>query len=121
MTDRTKFIGGSDAAAVVGLSRWKSPIELWAEKTGQVEPEDVSDKMAVRVGKKLESAVAEFFEEETGKKFKYKIRGFIIPHAKRYETIFEQARRAAYSDHVQTYRTSDKLNFKFNEKMKWKK
>ena len=60
-------------------------------------------------------------EEEAGKKFKYKIRGFIIPHAKRYETIFEQARRAAYSDHVQTYRTSDKLNFKFNEKMKWKK
>ena len=60
-------------------------------------------------------------EEEARKKFKYKIRGFIIPHAKRYETIFEQARRAAYSDHVQTYRTSDKLNFKFNEKMKWKK
>lgn len=60
-------------------------------------------------------------EEEAGKKFKYKIQGFIIPHAKRYETIFEQARRAAYSDHVQTYRTSDKLNFKFNEKMKWKK
>lgn len=60
-------------------------------------------------------------EEEAGKKFKYKIRGFIIPHAKRYETIFEQARRAAYSDHVQTYRTSDKLSFKFNEKMKWKK
>ena len=60
-------------------------------------------------------------EEDAGKKFKYKIRGFIIPHAKRYETIFEQARRAAYSDHVQTYRTSDKLNFKFNEKMKWKK
>lgn len=60
-------------------------------------------------------------EEEAGKKFKYKIQGFIIPHAKRYETIFEQARRAAYSDHVQTYRTSDKLNFKFNKKMKWKK
>ena len=60
-------------------------------------------------------------EEEAGKKFKYKIRGFIIPHAKRYESIFEQARRAAYSDHVQTYRTSYKLNFKFNEKMKWRK
>lgn len=60
-------------------------------------------------------------EEEAGKKFKYKIQGFIIPHAKRYESIFEQARKAAFSDHVQTYRTSDKLNFKFNEKMKWKK
>lgn len=60
-------------------------------------------------------------EEEAGRKFKYKIRGFIIPHAKRYESIFEQARRAAFSDHVQTFRTSDKLGFKFNSRMQWKK
>lgn len=60
-------------------------------------------------------------EEEAGKKFKYKIRSFIIPRAKRYESIFEQARRAAFSDHVQTFRASDKLSFKFNSKMRWKK
>ena len=60
-------------------------------------------------------------EEEAGKKFKYKIRGFIIPHAKRYESIFEQARRAAFSDHVKTFRGSNELSFKFNKKMQWKK
>lgn len=60
-------------------------------------------------------------EEEAGKKFKYKIRGFIIPHAKRYESIFEQARKAAFSDHVKTFRGSNELSFKFNKKMRWKK
>ena len=28
-------IGGSDAAAVCGLSPWTSPVELWKIKTGQ--------------------------------------------------------------------------------------
>lgn len=33
--DRTKFLGGSDAAAVMGLSPWATPVELWMEKTGR--------------------------------------------------------------------------------------
>lgn len=31
-------LGGSDCAAAVGLSRWKSPFQLWAEKTDRVVP-----------------------------------------------------------------------------------
>ena len=31
-------IGGSDAAAVCGLSPWTSPVELWKIKTGQKKP-----------------------------------------------------------------------------------
>jgi len=34
---RKKGIGGSDASVVCGLSRWKSPVELWMEKTDQLE------------------------------------------------------------------------------------
>ena len=60
-------------------------------------------------------------EEEDVKKFKYKIRRFIIPHAKRYESIFDQARKAAVSDHVKTFRGSNELSFKFIIKMQWKK
>ena len=30
---RKQGIGGSDAAAACGLSRWKSPLGLWLEKT----------------------------------------------------------------------------------------
>lgn len=33
--DRTKFLGGSDAAAVMGLSPWATPLELWQQKTGR--------------------------------------------------------------------------------------
>lgn len=33
--DRSKFLGGSDAAAVMGLSPWATPVELWQQKTGR--------------------------------------------------------------------------------------
>ena len=38
--DRSKFLGGSDASAVMGLSKWKTPLELFRSKTGT--PEVVS-------------------------------------------------------------------------------
>lgn len=65
---RTKGIGGSDAAIVCGLNKWKSPHALWLEKTGQVEPEDLSDNEYVYWGHKLEQLVADRFCELTGKK-----------------------------------------------------
>jgi predicted phage-related endonuclease len=33
--DRTKYIGGSDIGAILGLSRFRSPLEVWMEKTGK--------------------------------------------------------------------------------------
>lgn len=65
---RNKGIGGSEAACIVGMSKWKSPFQLWLEKTGQVEPEDISDKECVYWGNMLEQAVADRFSELTGKK-----------------------------------------------------
>jgi putative phage-type endonuclease len=66
--DRIGFIGSSDAAGVLGLSRWSTPLKVWAEKTGQVEPQDISDKLAVKLGVALEQTVAELFMEATGKR-----------------------------------------------------
>ncbi len=63
---RRHSIGGSDAGALLGLNRYTSPYALWAEKTGKVIPEDISDKEAVRLGNDLEQYVAERFMEETG-------------------------------------------------------
>lgn len=63
-------IGGSDAAIIAGLNRWKSPFKLWQEKTGQVEPEDLSDNEYVYWGTVLEQAVANRFTELTGLKVK---------------------------------------------------
>lgn len=65
---RKTYIGGTDCAPILGLSRWRSPIEVWAEKTGRIEPEDISQKVAVKLGTRLEEAVAELFTEQTGKK-----------------------------------------------------
>lgn len=33
--DRSRFLGGSDIAAVIGLSPWATPVELWLQKTGR--------------------------------------------------------------------------------------
>jgi len=65
---RKQYIGGSDAAAILGRSRYKTAYQVWAIKTGQIIPPDISDKTAVKLGNKLEQTVAEFFEEATGKR-----------------------------------------------------
>lgn len=65
--DRRGFLGGSDAAAVLGLSRWRSPLDVWSEKTGAIAPKDRSKELPVRLGHRLEDVVAELFSEETGK------------------------------------------------------
>lgn len=53
MPDRSKFIGGSDAAAVMGLSPWATPVELWQQKTGRAPKKDSTEKRFTR-GHKLE-------------------------------------------------------------------
>ena len=63
-------IGGSDASIIAGLNRWKSPFKLWQEKTGQVEPEDLSDNEHIYWGNVHEQAVANRFTELTGLKVK---------------------------------------------------
>lgn len=63
---RHKYIGGSDAAAVVGLNPWCSPYALWAEKTGRLPGFD--GNLATEVGTFLEEFVAQKFAEVTGKK-----------------------------------------------------
>lgn len=63
-------IGSSDAAAAVGLSPYKSQLELWLEKTGRVStnetPPDQSSPMYW--GTLLEPYVASAYTQRTGKK-----------------------------------------------------
>jgi putative phage-type endonuclease len=68
LAKRRESIGGSDAGAILGLNKYTSPYALWAEKTGKIIPEDISDKEAVRLGHDLEDYVAKRFAEATGKK-----------------------------------------------------
>lgn len=63
-------IGGSDAAVIMGMNTYKSPYQLWLEKTGQAEAPDLSDNQYVYWGTKNEANIADWFQEETGKKVK---------------------------------------------------
>ena len=55
-------IGGSDAAAILGLNPWKTNVDLWLEKTGQVTPNDISDKEYVKYGVASEPLIREIFK-----------------------------------------------------------
>ncbi len=63
-------IGGSDAAAIIGLNPWVAPYTIWASKTGRLPEKE--DNEAMRQGRDLEAYVAERFTEETGKKVRRK-------------------------------------------------
>lgn len=67
VAERQNYIGGGDAAAVLGLSRWKTPLEVWGEKVGIIKPEDISDKLHIWLGNELEDVVSRRFTLETGK------------------------------------------------------
>lgn len=65
---RDMGIGGSDAAIILGYSSYKSPYQLWMEKTGQTVPPDLSGNQYIYWGHKNEPNIADWFQEETGKK-----------------------------------------------------
>lgn len=59
---RKNRIGGSDAACIVGMNPYRSNVELWEIKTGQVEAEDISDKPYVKYGSEAEQHLRELFK-----------------------------------------------------------
>ena len=65
---RKDGITATDAVVIAGLSPYKTPYQLWAEKTGRVEEAPVG--AAAHRGVILEDAVATYYEAETGRKLK---------------------------------------------------
>lgn len=61
LEQRKRGIGGSDVAAIMGLSPWKAPLEVWLEKTGRADAPDLSGKEAVAMGTELEGDVLEMY------------------------------------------------------------
>lgn len=61
LKSRKAGVGGSDMSTILGLNAFKTPYELWLEKTGRVEPEDISDKWAVIKGNALENELRKRF------------------------------------------------------------
>ena len=61
LKSRKAGVGGSDMSTILGLNSFKTPYELWLEKTGRVEPEDISDKWAIVKGNALENELRKRF------------------------------------------------------------
>ena len=61
---RKMGIGGSDASVVCGINRYKTPIELWMEKTDNAPPQEAEE--SAYWGTQLESLVREEFTKRTG-------------------------------------------------------
>lgn len=61
LQERKFGIGASDAGSIIGVNPWKTNVELWEEKTGRREPEDISDKPYVQYGHDAEPHIRELF------------------------------------------------------------
>lgn len=66
MIDRRSGIGGSEAAAVCGLSRWSDPMAVWLVKTGRAG--EFGGNLATRVGLWMEKWIAQEYSDVTGRR-----------------------------------------------------
>ena len=63
--DRRYFIGGSDARVIMGDDE-AALLRLWREKRGEIEPEDLSDNLAVQLGLATEDLNRRWYQTNTG-------------------------------------------------------
>ena len=59
---RMNYLGGSEASAVIGQNPYMDNVKLWQIKTGQIEPEDISDRSYVQFGIATEPLIRELFK-----------------------------------------------------------
>lgn len=62
---RASRLGASEVAAVLGLSRFKTPLDVWESKTGRHHP-DEGDDVATRSGRRREPMLIQWLAEEVG-------------------------------------------------------
>src|SRR5215510_9850526 len=65
--DRRSFIGGSDARIIMGSDE-AALIQLWREKRGEAEPEDLSGNLVVQLGAATEELNRCWYERNTGRR-----------------------------------------------------
>jgi len=65
--NRQKYLGGSDVAAILGISPWKTPLDVYLDKIQP--PVEVTDERKLRLftrGKRMEPYVVDLLAEEEG-------------------------------------------------------
>lgn len=61
LAKRQSYIGGSEAACIVGMNPYQSNVDLWELKTGRRQADDLSDNPYVRYGSEAEKHLRELF------------------------------------------------------------
>lgn len=65
--DRTKYIGGSDIAGILGISPWRTALDVYLDKIQpRVEPVDPKKQKIFTRGQRMEPYVIDLLAEETG-------------------------------------------------------
>lgn len=64
--ERRTGLGGSDLGAILGLNPWRTPFQVWEEKTGRAEP--FEGNLQTRFGTYAEEFVAREYSELTGRR-----------------------------------------------------
>ncbi len=59
-------VGGSDVAAIFGVSPWTTPLELWLIKKGRIKPLEKSNANQLQMGHLLEPIAAYWYEQKSG-------------------------------------------------------
>ena len=70
LTDRRRFLGGSDARIIMGDDE-AALVRLWREKRGEAAPEDLSDNLIVQLGTVTEDLNRRWYERNTGQAIKH--------------------------------------------------
>lgn len=65
--DRTTYLGGSDVAAILGISPWRTPLDVYLDKIQPRKEETDPGRLKVlNRGKRMEPYVIDLLAEETG-------------------------------------------------------
>jgi len=75
--ERRKYLGCSEIAAVMGLDKWKTPLDVYNEKLGLVEP--FTGNAHTDRGNTLEPIAADLFSEITGHKLRRRNEAYTHP------------------------------------------
>ncbi len=65
LASRRKGIGGSEVAAILGRSRWRTPLQVWASKVG-LEPDSAETTYSQERGLHMEPLIERVLEREAG-------------------------------------------------------
>ncbi|QFR68470.1 YqaJ viral recombinase family protein [Companilactobacillus paralimentarius] len=69
LANRRGGIGGSDVSAILGINKYRTPFEVWLDKTGQIPIDTTETSEAIHFGNVLKKLWLKSFQDEQIRKF----------------------------------------------------